>query len=86
MIVHVHLYMSTLKERSKKHLILIGLYHLKSIYWDNGFFFWRMSKVLEDLYSIIAILQYFPLILLSENFPSCTTFFSGVRWKIIANH
>ena len=51
-------------------------------------FFWRMSKVLEDLYSIIAILQYFPLILLSENFPSPgrATFFSGVRWKIITNH
>jgi hypothetical protein len=34
------------------------------------------------LNTIIAILRYFPLILLSENFPSHD---SRVRWKIIAN-
>ena len=38
---------------------------------------------LEHIQCIIAILRYFPLILLSENFPSHA---SRVRWKIIASN
>jgi len=42
----------------------------------------NVSEVYDEII-IIAILRYFPLILLSDNFPSHA---NRVRWKIIASN